>query len=107
MNGTMPLHRRMIAIALLAAAPLTPFVARAADVGKGPLSYAQLQQLKPLDVMHMIDTDKKGYVTREEFMKFQEQLFDNMDKNKDGKVDAKEWMGKSSGAHGASGTMNQ
>src|SRR2546422_8706544 len=58
-------------------------------------SWASLTRMKPMEVMHMIDTDKKGYVTREEFMKFQEQLFDKMDKDHDGNVTASEWMGKS------------
>ena len=61
-------------------------------------SWAAVQRMKAMDVMHMIDIDKKGYVTREEFMKFQEQLFDRMDRNHDGKVDAKEWMGKTEAA---------
>jgi hypothetical protein len=59
-------------------------------------SWAYLTRMKPMEVMHMIDTDKKGYVTREEFMKFQEQFFDKMDKDHDGKVEASEWMGKAS-----------
>src|SRR5437870_13803953 len=84
---------------LAAAALLFAFVAPVARAA-GPLtsdearSYDQLARMKAMEVMHMIDADKKGYVTREEFMKFQEQFFDRMDQNHDGKVDAKEWMGK-------------
>src|SRR3979490_2218058 len=55
-------------------------------------SWGQLAKMKPMDVMHMIDTDKKGYVTREEFLKFQQQLFDKMDKDHDGNVTDAEWM---------------
>src|SRR5438445_1968924 len=68
-----------------AAAPTTNDVAR---------SYNRLARMKPMEVMHMIDSDKKGFVTREEFLKFQEQFFDRMDQNHDGKVDPREWMGK-------------
>ena len=57
-------------------------------------SYNQLARMKPMEVMHMIDSDKKGYVTREEFLKFQERFFDRMDQDHDGKVDPREWMGK-------------
>jgi len=82
----------LVTAALLATAP----TARAATPSSTDeaRSWAQLAKMKPMDVMHMIDTDKKGYVTREEFLKFQEQLFDKMDKDHDGKVMGSEWMGK-------------
>ncbi len=89
------LNRRSLATAALLFAVVAP-VARAAvpTSSDEARSYDQLARMKPMEVMHMIDTDKKGYVTREEFMKFQEQFFDRMDQNHDGKVDVKEWMGK-------------
>jgi len=89
------LNRRSLATAALLFAVVAP-VARAAvpTSSDEARSYDQLARMKPMEVMHMIDTDKKGYVTREEFMKFQEQFFDRMDQNHDGKVDPKEWMGK-------------
>ena len=34
------------------------------------------------------------YVTREEFLKFHEELFDKMDKDHTGKCTMSEWMGK-------------
>jgi len=85
----------LAAAALLAAIAATP-AARAATptTTDEARSWGQLAKMKPMDVMHMIDTDKKGYVTREEFLKFQEQLFDKMDKDHDGKVMGSEWMGK-------------
>jgi hypothetical protein len=58
---------------------------------KMPTSYSVMMKMKPMDIFHMMDTDKKGYVTKEEFMKFQEQLFGVMDKNKDGQVSAPEF----------------
>src|SRR5712672_1748171 len=85
----------LAAAALLVAIAATP-AARAAipTTTDEARSWAQLAKMKPMEVMHMIDTENKGYVTREEFMKFQEQLFDKMDTDHDGKVVAPEWMGK-------------
>ena len=57
-------------------------------------SYDQLARMKSMEVMHMIDKDNRGYVTREEFLNFQERFFDRMDQGHDGKVDADEWMGR-------------
>jgi hypothetical protein len=89
------LNRRSLATAALLFAVVAPVAHAAAPTSSDEArSYNQLARMKPMEVMHMIDTDKKGYVTREEFMKFQEQFFDRMDQNHDGKVDAKEWMGK-------------
>jgi len=86
----------LAAAALLVAIAATP-AARAATptTTDEARSWAQLAKMKPMEVMHMIDTDNKGYVTREEFLKFQEQLFEKMDKDHDGNVTASEWMGKS------------
>jgi hypothetical protein len=96
MLGIKLMNRRSLAVAALLIAVVAP-VGRAAareDSNHADSYYSLATRMKPMDVMHVIDTDKKGYVTREEFMKFQEEFFDRMDKNHDGKVDAKEWMGK-------------
>jgi hypothetical protein len=90
MLGIKLINRRSLAVAAVLIAAAVP-VSRAAAQ---PDSYERLHRMKAMEVMHEIDADKKGYVTREEFMKFQEEFFDRMDKNHDGKVDAKEWMGK-------------
>jgi hypothetical protein len=42
-----------------------------------------------------MDTEKTGFVTKEQFMKFHEGMFDKMDKNKDGKLAREEWLGQS------------
>ena len=42
----------------------------------------------------MCDMDKDGMVSKAEMMKHMETMFDKMDKNKDGKLTADEWMGK-------------
>src|SRR5467141_246636 len=96
MVGMKLMIRSILAAAALLVAIAAAPVARAATptTTDEARSWAQLAKMKPMEVMHMIDTENKGYVTREEFMKFQEQLFDKMDADHDGKVVAPEWMGK-------------
>ena len=59
-----------------------------------PAEYVKFLKMKPMDVMHMMDVGKKGHVTKEEFMKFHEAMFENMDKNRDGQISAQEWLGR-------------
>lgn len=82
----------LLAFAALGAAHLAA-PARASDVSadKIPSSYAALMKMKPLEVMHMMDAGGKGYVTREEFMKFEESVFRKLDRNADGKLSASEF----------------
>jgi hypothetical protein len=98
-------RRTFLATALLASMLSLPQAARADDdkaaraaAANDPrYSWAALRKMKPMEVMHMVDEDKKGYVTKEEFMKFQEQFFDRMDRDHDGKISAQEWMGGKAG----------
>jgi hypothetical protein len=90
MLGIALINRRILAVAAFLIAVAAPLSRAAAQ----PASYDELHRMKAMQVMHEMDMDKKGYVTREEFMKFMEQLYDRMDKNHDGKIDANEWMGK-------------
>ena len=48
--------------------------------------------LRSMALMHKIDTDGDGTVSREEWVAFQEKVYAMLDKNKDGNVDAKEFM---------------
>ncbi|HEY2419717.1 MAG TPA: EF-hand domain-containing protein [Steroidobacteraceae bacterium] len=48
--------------------------------------------LRSMALMHKIDTDGDGTVSREEWTAFQDKVYAMLDKNKDGNVDAKEFM---------------
>jgi hypothetical protein len=76
--------------------PASP--ARAAGGGSGggvPPDWVKFQQMKPAEVWHMMDPDNKGYVTKDEFMKFQDELFTKLDKKGEGKITPDEFMGHS------------
>jgi hypothetical protein len=51
-----------------------------------PPSPAAMQKVKPSQMHDMMDKDKDGYVTKEEFLKFQERVFDSWDKDKAGRL---------------------
>jgi hypothetical protein len=77
----------------VAATPAAWAAAKSPGTTDEARSWAQVGKMPPMKVMHMIDTDNKGYVTKEEFQAFTEKLYEQMDKNHDGKVDKDEWMG--------------
>jgi hypothetical protein len=45
-------------------------------------SYPALMKMEPKQVSTMMDADNSGYVSREEFMKFYEALYDRLDRDK-------------------------
>ena len=59
-----------------------------ADPGMGhmPPSPAAMQKMKPSELYNMMDKDKDGFVTKEEFLKFQEKVFDSWDKAHTGRL---------------------
>lgn len=81
--------RARLGRAVLGAAAIASFAsaqpARAAEAREenAPPSDTAVQKTKPADVLPMIDTDKKGYVTREEFLKFNEAVLERIDGNED------------------------
>ncbi len=94
MSGSKQMSRKFLAAALLVGFASVPFARDTAPSSTDEArSWVQLQRMKPMAVMHLADADGKGYVTRDEFIKFQERLFDRMDRNHDGKVTTPEWMG--------------
>ncbi|HXO64268.1 MAG TPA: EF-hand domain-containing protein [Steroidobacteraceae bacterium] len=54
--------------------------------------------LRTKEMMHKIDTDGDGMISKEEWMAFQEKVFAMLDKNKTGKIDVKEFTSGSSKA---------
>jgi hypothetical protein len=87
---------KLARMAALGAVLVSSSSALAADTArdKMPSSYTAMTKMKPLDVMHVMDKDKKGYVTRDDFMKFQQALFEQIDKNRDGQLSEKEFTDK-------------
>lgn len=58
----------------------------AATSGQMPPSPAAMQKMKANELYNMMDKDKDGYVTKDEFLKFQERVFDSWDKNHSGRI---------------------
>lgn len=92
---TIGVGRTVKLVALIAAAAAAPAI-RAAETPKEkmPSSGAVMMKMDPKKVFQMMDPDHKGYVTKEEFMKFQEQLFDRWDKDKNGQLTEPEFTDK-------------
>lgn len=68
--------------------------AYAADTSKDDpkkMTYAEFMKMDPAECMKMMDTAHKGYVTKKEFLKFQEQLFNNIPKKTPDRVTQEEW----------------
>ncbi|MFZ5555479.1 MAG: hypothetical protein ACOZDY_01950 [Pseudomonadota bacterium] len=55
--------------------------------------YWSMWSVRNMGTMKMMDTDGDHKVTRAEFMKYMEKMYDSLDKNKDGKVDINEFLG--------------
>ncbi|HEY8085193.1 MAG TPA: EF-hand domain-containing protein [Methylophilaceae bacterium] len=62
--------------------------ASAAGVGSGGES-----QLHSMEMMKMIDANGDHMVSKDEFMTYYGSIFDALDTDKDGTIDAKEWVG--------------
>ena len=94
-------HTVLLSAAMSAAivALTFPLTVRAAEdakhqdhTGKMPSSMAQLMKMDPEECMKLMDKEHKGHVTKKEFMKFQEELWQKMDKNRDGQADREEFV---------------
>jgi Ca2+-binding EF-hand superfamily protein len=57
-----------------------------------PSSVFAMKQMKPMDLMHQMDANKDGFVTKAEFMKYLESFYARMDRDHDGKVTSEEWL---------------
>lgn len=59
------------------------------DIGNGGYN----QELQTMEMMEMLDADGNHMVTKEEFNKYYNELFDTINKDKDDSLDTKEWVG--------------
>jgi hypothetical protein len=89
-------HMSVCAIALAGAllfiSVSLPGPAQAADTASDmKMTCGQFAKMDPAKAMKMMDPDNKGYVTREEFLKFQEKLFNNIPKQSPDRVTTEEW----------------
>lgn len=92
MRVTLP---KVVLVAALVGLTSYASSAAAADTSQEmPMSFAAMMKMDPVAVFHMMDRDKKGYVTRDDFMKFHQVMFDRMDKNKDGKLTEDEFIAR-------------
>jgi hypothetical protein len=55
-----------------------------------PQDKLALGEVEVEQLLLLIDTNKTGKITKQEWMKFMEEEFDRLDKNKSGEIDAKE-----------------
>ncbi|WP_263368629.1 penta-EF hand family protein [Edaphobacter bradus] len=89
-------RRRIVLVVVLVVAALfsigaivgTTFAQKAA-VPKPP-NKLELGQDDVKELLLLMDTDKNGRISKQEFMKFMEAEFDRLDKDKSGELDAKE-----------------
>lgn len=79
----------MLTAALLSSVAVTHV--QAAMVGTGGYN----TELHKIDMMNMLDGNADHMVTDQEFRTYYGQVFDEIDTNRDGTLDAKEWVGTS------------
>jgi len=88
--------KRMKPMAALAGVLLLSSVAaQAAEPSFATGGYARGGQgMRTMKMMKSMDTDKDHMVSKTEFMKYHEAMFEKMDKNKDGMLSVDEWLEK-------------
>jgi len=81
-------------IAVIALLVVTGLIPRGAfpqkDSGPRPQNKLVLGEAEVKQLLLLMDTDKNGKISKEEYMKFMEAEFDKLDKNKSGDLDVKE-----------------
>ena len=85
------IFKTIVATAVFFATGSISITAVAADAPAAADSVKLKTALTPLaQLLQLMDTDKNGKVSKEEFMKFMEAEFDYADKSKDGQLDPNE-----------------
>ena len=82
---------RILWIALLSATVAESALSQKAAVPKQP-DIVVLGQQNVTELLCLMDTDKNGKISKQEWMKFMEIEFDKLDKNKTGQLDQKELL---------------
>lgn len=80
-----------VAIVLVATGTIlgTPFAMQKASVPK-PQDRVALGEAEVKQLLLLMDTDKNGKISKQEYMAFMEAEFNRLDKDKSGELDAKE-----------------
>jgi Ca2+-binding EF-hand superfamily protein len=79
----------LVAVLVVTAALLRTGMAQKAAVPK-PQDRLALAEEHAKELLLLIDTDKSGKISKQEWMKFMEAEFDRLDKGKDGQLDVEE-----------------
>jgi hypothetical protein len=79
------------ALLFVSVALAAPARASEASYDKMKMTFGQFAKMDPAKHMKMMDPDNKGYVTKEDFMKFQEKLWSNIPKQSPDRVTMEEW----------------
>lgn len=84
----------MVALGVLVAGAAAPAAAEYASFG---FTTDYVRGIKSMKMMGHVDSDRDHKVSRDEFMKFHEELFIRLDKNGDGVISEEEWKSLSGG----------
>jgi uncharacterized protein YycO len=79
----------IIAVLIVTGTMLGTAAAQKASVPK-PQNKLAMAEDEVKHLLSLMDTDKKGMVSKQEFMKFMEAEFERLDKNKKGELNVKE-----------------
>ena len=79
----------LIAVVVATGAMLGSAVAQKASVPK-PETKLEIGEAQIKELLLLMDTDRNGKISKQEYMNFMEAEFDRLDKNKSGDLDVKE-----------------
>jgi len=88
-RGDVAMYARSSLTAVITAALLTAVAGPSSTSAQSP-SKVDAGLLSTKELLRLMDTDKNGKVSRQEFMNFMSAEFDRLDVNKDGELDVKE-----------------